>query len=148
CGAPQTIDQTRLYGAFARAFVDLGPPDANLRACRRRVAQAVAIARGPRPGPVQIDVPLRKPLEPIAPAAQLKQRVAALPTEPLFAPAARLRADDDSIAAIVRALDGAERPLIVCGAMSAAARALRDSLHDLAVKTGAVIACEATSQLR
>jgi 2-succinyl-5-enolpyruvyl-6-hydroxy-3-cyclohexene-1-carboxylate synthase len=149
CAAPQTIDQTRLYGAFARAFVDLGTPDASalaLRAARRRITQAVAAARGPRPGPAHVNVPLRKPLEPAALPPELAAQVALLRDEPLYAPAPRSIADDAAIAALADAIAGADRPLIVCGPARLAPA--RDALHELAVRAGAVVLAEATSQLR
>ena len=54
CGAPQTIDQTRLYGVYARQYADLGLPDGSapaLAALRRTAAALVARTRGPVPGP-------------------------------------------------------------------------------------------------
>ena len=80
CGAAQTIDQTRLYGAFARAAFALGAPVADalaLAAVHRTIRQAVALARGPHPGPVHVDVPLRKPLEPAPPATDAERALAA-----------------------------------------------------------------------
>ncbi|HVS14510.1 MAG TPA: 2-succinyl-5-enolpyruvyl-6-hydroxy-3-cyclohexene-1-carboxylic-acid synthase, partial [Thermoanaerobaculia bacterium] len=72
CGAPQTIDQTRLFGAHARWFVELGLPDEDPRALRslqRRALQAVARAMAPVPGPVHLNAPVRRPLEPALPDA-------------------------------------------------------------------------------
>jgi len=66
-GASQTIDQTRLFGGFVRMFAALGAPepsDGALRAVARTAAQAVAKSLGPEPGPVHVNVPFRKPLEP------------------------------------------------------------------------------------
>ena len=66
-GAAQTIDQQRLFGAFTRHFASLGAPEpteAALRAVARTAAHAVARALGPEPGPVHINAPFRKPLEP------------------------------------------------------------------------------------
>ena len=65
--APQTIHQSNLYGHYAKLFIDLGDAradDDNLRALARKVAQAVHVARSGAPGPVHLNVPLRKPLEP------------------------------------------------------------------------------------
>ena len=73
CGANQTIDQVHLYGGFVRGAFDLGAPVASalaLRAVRRKLTQAVLLARGPHPGPVHLEVPLRKPLEPAAPDSE------------------------------------------------------------------------------
>ncbi|HTJ41924.1 MAG TPA: 2-succinyl-5-enolpyruvyl-6-hydroxy-3-cyclohexene-1-carboxylic-acid synthase [Kofleriaceae bacterium] len=148
CGAPQTIDQQRLYGGFVRAFVDLGAPEVGapaMRAMRRKIAQAVAASRGPKPGPVQINVPLRKPLEPTAPPDDVAAIAKRLIDEPLFAPAPALRASDDAIAHVASLIENAERPLIVCGPSRSDAR---DALHDLAIACGAVVCAEATSNLR
>jgi 2-succinyl-5-enolpyruvyl-6-hydroxy-3-cyclohexene-1-carboxylate synthase len=79
CEAPQTIDQQRLYGGFVRRFVDLGAPAAELsclRAVRRAVGQAVASTTWPEPGPVHINAPARKPLEPARLDAELAERPA------------------------------------------------------------------------
>src|SRR6185369_17962085 len=66
--APQTIDQRKLFGDFARHFAELGLPDpspAALAAVPRIAAQAVARSLGPTPGPVHVNARFRKPLEPV-----------------------------------------------------------------------------------
>jgi 2-succinyl-5-enolpyruvyl-6-hydroxy-3-cyclohexene-1-carboxylate synthase len=68
CGAPQTIDQVRLYGDHVKWFVDVAPPEATddmLRYSRALACQAVATARERPAGPVHLNVPLREPLVPI-----------------------------------------------------------------------------------
>jgi len=65
--APQTIHQAELYGRYAKIFIDLGDAradDDNLFAVARKVAQAVHTARSSPAGPVHMNVPMRKPLEP------------------------------------------------------------------------------------
>ncbi len=67
CGANQTIDQTRLFGVYTRAFyalphVDIKPT--NLRMVGDMVARAVDRSQWPLAGPVHINVPLRDPLVP------------------------------------------------------------------------------------
>ena len=67
CAAPQTIDQLEILGGFTRHNVSLGVPEArqdSFRALWRTARQAVWEACGSSPGPVHINVPLRKPLEP------------------------------------------------------------------------------------
>lgn len=66
CGASQTIDQIGIYGRFVRAAFDLGGPTEHVAALRRTVVQAITASLGPLPGPVHLNVPLRKPLEPVA----------------------------------------------------------------------------------
>jgi 2-succinyl-5-enolpyruvyl-6-hydroxy-3-cyclohexene-1-carboxylate synthase len=61
--APQTIDQTRLFGGTVRAYVDLGAPDVALASrWRSLVSRAIADAGAPWPGPVHLNLPFRDPL--------------------------------------------------------------------------------------
>ncbi len=69
-GANQTIDQVKLYGDYADAFIDAplpqaDPPPVALRHLRTLAARAVATARN-RGGVVHINFPFRKPFEPAA----------------------------------------------------------------------------------
>jgi 2-succinyl-5-enolpyruvyl-6-hydroxy-3-cyclohexene-1-carboxylate synthase len=69
-GANQTIDQVKLYGGYVRWFVDVAPPHANpedktLRYLRTTIDRAVAYAKGVNGGPVHLNVPFEKPLEPV-----------------------------------------------------------------------------------
>ena len=64
-GAPQTINQTNLYGAAAKWFHDTGVPDGDHHDRGREVARrAVAAALDSPMGPVHINIPLRDPLVP------------------------------------------------------------------------------------
>lgn len=68
CGAPQTIDQERIFGQFSRSTPRLSEPSLRtdaLRALLRKGEQAVAMSCEALPGPVHINVPLPKPLSPI-----------------------------------------------------------------------------------
>jgi len=61
--APQTIDQDRLFGPAARAYLDAGVPDPVLAdRWRPLLARVIAEAMGPWPGPVHLNLPFREPL--------------------------------------------------------------------------------------
>jgi len=66
-GANQTIDQEKLYGDAVRWYRDVAEPEATprkLRSLRTTAARAVARAEGTPAGPVHLNLPFRKPLEP------------------------------------------------------------------------------------
>ena len=67
-GANQTIDQTKIFGAFARYAVDLPPPGdgAPARVYATAAAAALRHLHGDRPGPVHVNCQFRDPLGPVA----------------------------------------------------------------------------------
>lgn len=69
-GANQTVNQINLYGDHVLWFVDVALPESNpsgvmLRSLRTLACRAVATATGIESGPVHLNFPFRKPLEPI-----------------------------------------------------------------------------------
>lgn len=65
--ANQAIDQVQIYGGFVRAFHDVAPPTVErgaLRHLRGLANRAYATATGPDAGPVHLNFPFDKPLEP------------------------------------------------------------------------------------
>lgn len=153
--AAQTVDQVKLYGDHVRSFFDLGLPDAAsaaLTGLRRSVAQAVAQARGPLPGPVHLNLRARKPLEP-APAQNdaeraLESRVTALLARPLARHAPRAIFANDTVTAAARTLLQSVSTAIVVGPLPAHGRDLAEPIAELARLTAAPIFAEAASQLR
>ena len=66
-GAGQAIDQIKLYGSFAKWFVEVGnmPPGRDSAVHHRQLgSRAYNTARLGRPGPVHLNFPLREPLAP------------------------------------------------------------------------------------
>ena len=62
-GAPQTIDQTKLYGSAVRWFHDPGVPSDDAReSWRALAARSYAETLGAYPGPVHLNLPFREPL--------------------------------------------------------------------------------------
>ncbi len=61
--APQTVDQTHLFGRSVRSFTDPGVPDPAQSSTWRSIAgRAWAEATAEWPGPVQLNLPFREPL--------------------------------------------------------------------------------------
>jgi 2-succinyl-5-enolpyruvyl-6-hydroxy-3-cyclohexene-1-carboxylate synthase len=66
--ANQTIEQPGIFGDYVRFFSELSPEgvsETTLRHLRAVVARAVAMAVGGPAGPVHLNVPFEKPLEPV-----------------------------------------------------------------------------------
>jgi 2-succinyl-5-enolpyruvyl-6-hydroxy-3-cyclohexene-1-carboxylate synthase len=119
-GANQTIDQIKLYGNHVRWFVDVAPPEANARPLLLRYLQTLAArawfsAQAPLPGPVHLNFPFRKPLEPTPVAGDLPDGAIgptkAIPTLRL----PRLAPDPEAVEALSQRLLSAPSGLIVCG---------------------------------
>ncbi|ADJ15054.1 2-succinyl-5-enolpyruvyl-6-hydroxy-3-cyclohexene-1-carboxylic-acid synthase [Halalkalicoccus jeotgali] len=124
-GANQTIDQTKLYGEAVRSYRELpepAPEGRRLRSLRTTVCRALAESTGTPAGPVHINAPFAKPLEPTetddVPADFPRRRptavegregpfVSVTPGRPAIAPRDRRT--------LVEAIDGADRGLIVAG---------------------------------
>lgn len=157
CGASQTIDQRAIYGGFVVGDFDLGAPVASelaFRAVHRKLVQAATRAVGPVPGPVHINVPLRKPLEPAAPSTHEEREVARVVDElcprdhPAFIRGPALVADPAAIVDLARAILREPHGLIVAGAMPVAFGDARDLVFELARLAGYPIVAETGSQLR
>lgn len=149
--APQTMDQHALFGVHSRGFFELGVQDAGMSdAVAGRVAvQAVARTMWPTPGPVQLNVRLRKPLEPHAPwpdpnrSERQKRRVTQA-----FWPHPTV--SFEAVGALCNQIEKSKRGLIVCGPGSRERTpgTLRHIAMLLAKATGFVLMAETTSQTR
>ena len=125
-GANQTVDQTKLYGDAVRHFRELPEPEADdrkLRSLRTSVCRAVGETTGANPGPVHLNVPFAKPLEPVEVPDDVPADFA--DEHPLAAegrdgpfvdvhqnPAAP---DDATLDALAEAVESADRGLVVAG---------------------------------
>lgn len=152
-GAPQTLDQVKLYGGFVRRFVELGLPDVKaLSAPLRVAAQAVSAARGAPPGPVHVNAHFRKPLEPVdAPSPEPWEReLAAL----LARGAPRVHrapagVSDEGADELAARIAEASRPVFAFGpAHATGSSRIASSARRLAEATHATLLLDATSQLR
>ncbi|HEV3231202.1 MAG TPA: 2-succinyl-5-enolpyruvyl-6-hydroxy-3-cyclohexene-1-carboxylic-acid synthase [Candidatus Dormibacteraeota bacterium] len=158
-GAPQTIDQLRIYGTATRWSFDPGPP-ADLpdvaRVWRRLAARAMATAlggAGQPAGPVHLNLPFREPLVP-PPAAAPAIATTAAPPPSVMVASAGAAPPPPVVRDLAATLRVSSRPMIVAGGMPAgggrsrAGEALAEAVDALAEATGAVVLAEPTSQLR
>jgi 2-succinyl-5-enolpyruvyl-6-hydroxy-3-cyclohexene-1-carboxylate synthase len=125
-GANQTTRQEHLYGDAVRSYRTLPEPEADerkLRSLRVTAARAVRDATGTPRGPVHLNVPFRKPLEPTEVPGDVPDDFgteAPLAAEGRDGPFVRTttgttRLDDAEVERIASAIDGADRALLVCG---------------------------------
>ncbi|MCU4799339.1 2-succinyl-5-enolpyruvyl-6-hydroxy-3-cyclohexene-1-carboxylic-acid synthase [Halobacteria archaeon HArc-gm2] len=160
-GANQTVDQTKLYGDAVRSFQSLPEPaaeDRRLRSLRTTVCRAVATSTGTPPGPVHLNVPVAKPLEP----TETPEGVGSIPES--FAASDSLgvtgrdgpfvatsqgqpRLSDAELARVAGETDGADRGLIVAGTANRPTPA-RDALAALAGATGFPVLADPLSGVR
>jgi 2-succinyl-5-enolpyruvyl-6-hydroxy-3-cyclohexene-1-carboxylate synthase len=137
-GANQAIDQQHLYGSAPRWFFDPGVPvelPNAPRLWRRLAARAVAEAAT---GPVHLNLPFREPLVP--PPGQIPTAQTA-PVQAITG--GRLLPNQAQVASLASALQRAQRPLVVAGAMRDGER-LAPALQRL----GLPLLAEPSSQLR
>ncbi|RME54825.1 MAG: 2-succinyl-5-enolpyruvyl-6-hydroxy-3-cyclohexene-1-carboxylic-acid synthase, partial [Caldilineae bacterium] len=116
-GANQTIDQVKMYGDHVLWSVDAPlpeptPPDVALRNLRTLAARAYARADGLPKGPVHVNFPFRKPLEPEPPYHPDFSR---LETSTARLERGALLPTSGQVSALARLLDAHERGWIVCG---------------------------------
>lgn len=146
-GAPQSIDQNRLYGTHAKWFAEMALPDAEesmLRYVRITAAKAVYMAKQSPAGPVHLNFPFREPLLPEydglfeqletehLPAIHLSEGMRILPQKEI-----------ETLAAI---FNEKERGLIVCGEQQS--EGFEKAVVELAEKLGYPILADPLSGLR
>ena len=137
-GAPQTIDQTKLYGDSVRWFHDPGVADAiAAHTWRSLAAHAFASASGARPGPVHVNLPFREPLVGVAAPLPARRGVGRVSSPP------ELHADPVGRHEVLDLCNG-RRGIIIAGRGCGRPGAV----HDLAVQAGWPVIADARSGLR
>jgi len=157
-GANQTVDQERLYGDAVRwdkTLPEPAPEPRRLRSLRVAADRAVAKTTGSNPGPVHLNVPVAKPLEPTEAPGDVPDSLAdeaPLAVEGRDGPfvrtsSGRLEPDDAAVAAVATALESAERPLVVAGPLNPGV-CDPGAVGDLLAATGAPLLADPLSGLR
>jgi 2-succinyl-5-enolpyruvyl-6-hydroxy-3-cyclohexene-1-carboxylate synthase len=122
-GAPQTIDQQGLFGGAVRLYLEPGVPDEATRGtwrsmASRLVAESVAGPRGP--GPVHCNLAFRDPLTGERGEPAPKRRSGA--RSPWHERTGGVGASRAAVAALLGAVAGVERGVIIAGAGAGGAR--------------------------
>ena len=138
-GAGQTIDQVKLYGDHVRWYAET-PCDFDDPGyfARLAVRAATAAGAGPNPGPVHLNWPFRKPLEPQGPVPRFEPTVG----QPIESVRPLVEADVDAL----RGMAG-RRGLIVAGALDVD-DAGAAAIVGFAEAAGWPVVADAGSQLR
>ena len=150
-GAPQTIDQIKMFGTAVRSFHEVGTPSAApelLDSVASLGVRAVAEAWGPPAGPVHLNFPFREPLvpEPEAlpaprPGSVARQDKTVLEGPELQIPGAGV------VARAAGMIRRRRRGLILCGPEDASAD-FPEAVARLAAVTGYPILADPASQVR
>ncbi|WP_436343591.1 2-succinyl-5-enolpyruvyl-6-hydroxy-3-cyclohexene-1-carboxylic-acid synthase [Natronorubrum sp. FCH18a] len=158
-GANQTVDQVALYGDAVRWDAELPEPEAEerkVRSLRTTAARALSKTSGADPGPVHLNCPFRKPLEPLevsdAVPDSFSETLAGKGREGAFVETSSgdVTLEDDQYRPLVRALADADRPLIVAGPADPTDLSELDPAAVVAVaeRIGAPILADPLSNLR
>ena len=123
-GANQTVDQVDLYGDAVRWAADLPEPEADerkVRMLRTTAARALAATTRVPAGPVHLNCPFRKPLEPVDVPGDVPEgfegTLAGRGRDGPFVEtvAGTTTLEDAEVGRIASALEDADRPLLVAG---------------------------------
>ncbi len=147
-GAPQTIDQIKLYGAHVKWFVEMALPEASPPALRYAASiarRAAAQASAAPAGPVHLNCPFREPLMPQG-AEELPPAAAPDLPPQVIVDAAQPAACAEAIDAAAAELRAGSRGLIVCGPHDGADYA--GVVGELGARLGFPILADPLSQVR
>ncbi|MFD1512390.1 2-succinyl-5-enolpyruvyl-6-hydroxy-3-cyclohexene-1-carboxylic-acid synthase [Halomarina rubra] len=155
-GANQTIDQEKLFGDAVRQYRTLPEPAADgrkLRALRTALSRAVGTATGTDPGPVHLNCPFEKPLEPTTVDGDVtdeflddhREVVEGRDGPWVEVTPGRMALPDDQRDRLARAIADADRGLLVAGPDSDLDT---DALSDLARATGFPVLADPLSGVR
>ncbi|MFD1020547.1 2-succinyl-5-enolpyruvyl-6-hydroxy-3-cyclohexene-1-carboxylic-acid synthase [Thalassobacillus hwangdonensis] len=143
-GAPQAIEQIKLYGDYVKWFHDLALPEAQpsmLNYAARTAARAVHEAEHGNSGPVHINIPLREPLVPDFTLSELWKPLAIEP--PLTG---KRKLGEQEVEWLLKQLDGKHNGLLVVGPQTDPA--LGASVDELATKCNLPVLADPLSGIR
>jgi 2-succinyl-5-enolpyruvyl-6-hydroxy-3-cyclohexene-1-carboxylate synthase len=155
-GAPQAIDQIKIFGSYVKWFAELMLPEATddgLQYARTVAGRATGTALAKPAGPVHLNFPFREPLIPTPaamPPAQSRKPLAWLGREEsrpyVSLSQGERRLDDSSLEKLAHLLSGVEQGVIIGGPMEEPE--LPSQLAKLAAALGWPVLADPLSGLR
>lgn len=147
-GAPQAIEQIKLYGDYVKWFHEMALPEASaemLNYARSKASRAVYMAKEGNPGPVHLNFPFREPLSPDFSLENVWEPPSA---EKSFSPAVdgKKRLAREQIGQLTLQFTNKRNGIFVCGPQ--VDDGLAESITKLAVKWGWPVLADPLSQLR
>ncbi|MFD2628963.1 2-succinyl-5-enolpyruvyl-6-hydroxy-3-cyclohexene-1-carboxylic-acid synthase [Oceanobacillus kapialis] len=147
-GAPQAIEQMKLYGDYVKWFQEMAIPEASekmLDYVRNKAARAVFMAQEGNPGPVHLNFPFREPLVPDFTLENLWGDHRAIePRNPAYDGKRQLSAQQ--LTSFLQELEGKDKGIIVCGPQME--QELTLAVTSLAEAWGVPILADPLSQMR
>lgn len=146
-GAPQSIDQVKLYGDYVKWFHEMALPDAApkmLDYARGKASRAIHMANQGNAGPVHLNFPLREPLIPDFTLENVwgqDNQVAYYPTIE-----GEKRVDPARLSGLIEKLSNKKRGLIVCGPQTN--EDFAEAVTSLAAKWQLPVLADPLSQIR
>jgi 2-succinyl-5-enolpyruvyl-6-hydroxy-3-cyclohexene-1-carboxylate synthase len=148
-GAPQTIDQVRMFGRFVRWDAELPVPiddPAQLAHVRHVVGRAVAMATRAPAGPVHLDLAYREPLIPDGPLLPARPSTPDVTLTPFTHVRATASVDRALAESLAHRLARARRPVVWCGPMDDPV--FPEAVARVAAMLGAPILADGLANLR
>jgi 2-succinyl-5-enolpyruvyl-6-hydroxy-3-cyclohexene-1-carboxylate synthase len=145
-GAPQAIDQIRLYGTHVKWFEEMPLPETGeevLQFVRQTAARAVVTALQQPAGPVHLNFPLREPLVPVLKPSPFAGEV---PVPAIENFSGTLRLSEETVEIVAKEIREKDRGLIICGPIDIPGFA--EAVVALSEKTGYPVLADPLSQLR
>src|SRR5690625_1638153 len=151
-GAPQAIDQIKMYGNYVKWFKEMLLPESSERALadvRRTAMLAMTEATSNNPGPVHLNFPFREPLMPdfsIDGLGEILQAQARDTKQLPFIMGGEKRLNDEQLQAIVQLVNDKKRGVFVVGPQRDFL--LAQPISELAARWNIPILADPLSQLR
>ncbi|MFA1821998.1 2-succinyl-5-enolpyruvyl-6-hydroxy-3-cyclohexene-1-carboxylic-acid synthase [Virgibacillus oceani] len=146
-GAPQAIEQIKLYGEYVKWFQEMAIPEATsemLSYVRSKAARAVYMATEGNPGPIHLNFPFREPLS----LDFSLENIWKAPYNKPYSPAVegKKQLNYQQLEGLLQQLDGRKKGIFVCGPQ--VNEDFAESITALADKWGWPVLADPLSQLR